>query len=534
MSAEQIDPILAPLDRSDEPGGIVGIAREGRVIYRRAFGLASVACSVANQPATRIRIGSATKPFTALALMLLVEEGRVGLDDDLRRHLPELHDYGVRLTPRHLLHHTSGLRCNLDLWSIGTGARARLPDGEPLRQLLRLRSLNFRPGERLIYSNGGYVLLAQLIERAAGMPFADFLDQRIFRPLGMTDTALRPRDEAQHPGDATLHVREPGGGFRRGEIRMPLGGEGGLVSNVDDLLRWLLQLATPTLGSAGSWREMRSGPCFADGSRGDYGLGLISRPYRGVTTVGHAGAVSGGASEMFTVPEHRLDVVVLANRADLGVKSLALRIVDAILAPLLAPPPRKPVAAACAGRTGLYHEAASGQLISIEVVDDAVHADFGGARAVLDSGGSDDELAFAGSLGDFRFHFRGDEAFDLIESGIVQRFRKLGDAPADTAGIAGRYCNAEMPAQVVVLRDETGWCLGIQTHHGRALYALTPLAPGLWSAQLADGSSAMRLLIEFEIAGAPAPRLLLSTMRTRRLAFARATDAASPLVGDWS
>ncbi|WP_051278044.1 serine hydrolase domain-containing protein [Solimonas flava] len=533
----RLDELFAPQNRGDAPGLTVAVARQGRMLYRRGFGLASIEHGVANRPATRMRIGSTTKQFTCLSVLLLAEEGRLDLDADVRAVLPEMPRFTAPLTARQLMQHSSGLRCHLDLWMLATGSKARLPDGEPYAQLLRLRELNFAPGERMIYCNGGYVVLAQLIERLSGLSLGAFFERRIFKPLRMLDTELLPRDGQLLPGCAGLHVRA-GDGYVRGQIPLPMSGDGGLVSTVDDLLIWLRHMDAPVIGSARSWAAMRAPTRFTGGTEGDYGLGLIRRPYRGVTLLGHAGAVIGGLAECVKVPEHGLDIALLANRSDVPTAELVKRIVDLVLGERLAPPPPRATVAGSAAFEGLYCHAYSGQLLGVVASGEHLAADFAGLKLPLWQRG--DDLVAAGSVGDVVFRRPAGAAdapgdLDVIECGIAQRFRRLGAAPdalsAGAAALAGRYRSAELPAEAEIFEVDGRWLLGVQARHGRTLYAMTPLDVDLWSIALADGSLPYRQLLTVARDGAQVSGLQLSSLRTRRLAFARVGADAAPCLG---
>ena len=215
---ETLDELFQPFARSDLPGLVVGVAQRGKTVYRRGLGLASVELGVANTPWTRMRIGSSSKHFTCLAALLLAEEGRLDLDVDVRRYLPELPELDGERTLRQMMTHSSGLRDYLDLSFIVGGLAVR-PKGLALPAQVRQSEANFPAGEKMLYCNGGYHLLSIAIARASGMPFEAFMKQRIFAPLGMTNTDCAPSDLEIQRGMATLHVPLPpalGGGYRRG------------------------------------------------------------------------------------------------------------------------------------------------------------------------------------------------------------------------------------------------------------------------------------------------------------------------------
>lgn len=195
-----VDALFAPFGRTDAPGCVVGIALGGRVVYRKAFGLASVQHGVANTPRTRMRIGSTSKHFTCLAALLLAEEGKLDLDAPASVALPDLTLPTLRGMPtlRQFMHHTSGWRCALDLAMLGNGM-ALMPTGWMPAAAARQQGVNFAPGTGQIYNNVGYHLLSMAIDRAAGMPLEAFLRERVFVPLGMDDTEGIPSDHTVTP-----------------------------------------------------------------------------------------------------------------------------------------------------------------------------------------------------------------------------------------------------------------------------------------------------------------------------------------------
>src|SRR5579862_9727210 len=289
-----LDDLFQPLLRSDLPGIVVGVAVKGEPVYRKGFGLASIEHGVANTPWTRMRIGSTSKHFACLAALLLVEEGKLDIDVDVRTYLPELPKVEPAPTLRQFMTHTSGLRDYLDVGFLASGMTIK-PKGVGLATQVRQGGVNYVAGEKMIYNNGGYHLLSLVIERVSGMPFEQFLKERIFDPLKMVDTRSVPSDFEIHRGTATLHVPQPDGSFRRGifpteEVR----GEGAIVSTIDDMLAWLAHLRGPhTVGSEASWAQMTTPARLSNGLTCKYALGLMVDQYRGVDVVHHGGTVIG-------------------------------------------------------------------------------------------------------------------------------------------------------------------------------------------------------------------------------------------------
>ncbi|MDR3511824.1 MAG: serine hydrolase [Caulobacteraceae bacterium] len=534
--ARRLEPIFAPYDTPGAPGVTVGV-RLGGETFRRGYGLQSLESGLVNRPDVRVRIGSTTKPFTCLALMLLAEAGAVDLDADVRRWLPELSAGIEPVTARRLMNHTAGVRCHMDLWSLTTGMSARWPDSEPFDLMTRLTSRNFRPGTRVVYSNGGYVLLSRLAERVSGTPFDHLLRERIFIPCGLHDTELLRRDGDLRPRMAGLHVPS-GDGWRRGCLSIPLEGEGGLISTVDDLLDWAGQLSAPRVGSPALWRAMSARtPLEAStpGAEGlsDYGLGLIMRRHRGLDTLGHAGAVLGARCELLTVPDHDLDLVILANRSDIGLRDLAHRVVDALLGPVIEPPPVRASAADVAPYEGVYVDASTGQFLSLSGEAGGAVVDFGSAKAPLTLG--ENGLAFAGALGDMAFRLPevdggAGAGLTVVECGVARAFQRLTPLAATSWPPAGRYGADDLPAEAVLDVAEDGARLTVQTPFGRVEYRVSPLSQGRWRIEEEkDGAGGWSLLELGQAHGRPV--LWLSTLRTWRLEFQAKADVGPASCG---
>jgi D-aminopeptidase len=330
------DQLLEPNRRSDQPGYVVGVAREGRTLYRRASGMASLEFAVANTPATRMRIASVTKQFTGLAVMLLVEDGKLDIDLPVRHYLPELGGPNGTPTLRQLLNHTGGVRDALEsvAFFLTEGLFPLIPAGLTHSWSSRFSDSNFGPGTAWSYSNYGYMLLSLVIEKVSALNLADFLRQRVFAPLGMSDSELLPSDMELGVNLASSHIRMPDGRFRRGIYPCEeLVGGGGIVSTVDDMLRWAAQLREPrTLGSDSSWAEILRPVDFGNGAQSTYGFGIKRQFHRGVEMLWHDGSTFGSRCALLSFPQHQLDIVVMANRSDGEVSAIALKIAEHLLA----------------------------------------------------------------------------------------------------------------------------------------------------------------------------------------------------------
>src|SRR6185437_5764751 len=284
IDEQAIDAIFSDLDQSHLPGAVVGVALKGRPVYRKGFGLASMELPVLLSPQTRLRIYSITKQFTCFAYLLLCEEGKAKLDDSVGRYLPELHPIARRATMRQLMSHTSGLRDVCDLRWFFSGIKSVVPAQELLACYRDVSDVNCAPGVSWSYNNGGYHLLSNVIEKIAEQPLEEVLRKRIFEPMGMGNTLLRRTDSDFVPNSATMHMLTADGRYERRYLPGELMGEGGIVSTVEDMLRW-----QALVRSTDTWTLMSTVQKLNDGSETGYGFGLFRHCYHGVDTIFHTG-----------------------------------------------------------------------------------------------------------------------------------------------------------------------------------------------------------------------------------------------------
>ena len=382
-SIRQVDSIFARFSTDRTPGCAVGVTREGDPLISRAYGMAELEHGVLNTPQTVFEAGSVSKQLTAAAVVLLAQEGRLSLDDDIRKYIPELPDYGTPITIRHLLNHTSGLRDWGSVAAIGgwpRGSRVHTHD-HMLDIASRQRSLNYAPGEHYSYTNTGYNLQAILVERVTGMPFAEFSRTRIFEPLGMTNTQWRDDYTRVVKGRATAYEPAPGGGYR---LDMPfenVHGNGGLLTTVGDLLRWTAALESGKLGGPGFITEMHRRGILNSGREIEYASGLFVTRHRNVPEISHSGATAGYRAFLARYPEEDLAIAVLCNAANASAPGLAHQVVDLLLGDAQRnapePKPARLAPALLSGRAGLYRDTRTGQPLRLVANDSALRVQGG-------------------------------------------------------------------------------------------------------------------------------------------------------------
>jgi CubicO group peptidase (beta-lactamase class C family) len=346
--APQVDAIFAKWTAST-PGCAVGVSAGRRPILFKAYGMADLEHDVRNTPDTIFEAGSVAKQFTAMAVQLLAGDGKLSLDDEVRKYIPELPDYGKPLTIRHMLSHTSGLRDWGSVAGIAGWPRTsrEYTHAHVLDIVSRQKSLNFDPGTRWSYSNTGFNLAAIIVSRVSGMSFAEFSKQRIFTPLGMTRTSWRD-DHTRIVKGRAIAYSEANGEYK---IEMPfenVHGNGGLLTTVRDLLTWNNNLNSPKVGNAKLIAEMTTVGKFNDGKPLEYGLGFFVNDYRGVKNIYHSGSTAGYRAHLNRFPGAMISVAVLCNGTNGDATRAANRVSDLFLGPKLKPvtsvPPATPAA----------------------------------------------------------------------------------------------------------------------------------------------------------------------------------------------
>lgn len=313
----RVDALFAKYTRPGSPGAVVAVTRAGHLELCKGYGLASIEHNVPITEKTRFRIASVSKQFTVTAALMLAHEGKLRLLDPPHKYIKELAPLPVSLDQ--MMRNSSGLPDFLELLRLGghgLGQPARPSD--LMAACMRNRHLNFAPGSRFLYSNTNFLLLGAIIERVSKMKLGDFLAERIFKPLGMSHTALEPEIDTIIPDLATGYLGDAETGFRRASHAYPQGGEGGLTSSVEDLLIWSRHFDKPSLEPNDLPAQLVAPHPLADGHANHYRRGVAVGPLRGLQTVGHGGLWPGYRTEFLRVPGVELTVVVIANLATIN------------------------------------------------------------------------------------------------------------------------------------------------------------------------------------------------------------------------
>ncbi|WP_026947528.1 serine hydrolase domain-containing protein [Algoriphagus marincola] len=322
-----LDSIFQEWNQSGMPGGTVGVMQDGRIIYSKAFGLASLDFEVPNTPSTLYNIASVSKQFTAIAILRMAEKGLLSLDDDIRKYLPELPDFGQKINFRHLIHHTSGLRSVHDMLGLAGWRGDDVRTNEDVFRFLTLQTdLNYPVGERYGYCNSGYVLMALVVERLIGRSFAEWMKSEVFEPLGMNHTYVEDNYTRVVPGNASSYYHSQENVFERAMDYWNYTGAGNIHSTTEDLLLWAKNLYDPKPGWENTFEQMKELGRYSNGQLGNYAFGLFVDKYRGQKRIHHSGSIGGFRAQIATFPDLNLSISILSNfsSSNLGQKLIGV------------------------------------------------------------------------------------------------------------------------------------------------------------------------------------------------------------------
>ncbi len=336
--SQAIDAMFARWNRDDSPGAAVLVVHEGKVVHRQGYGMADLQHGVKITPSTVFDIASVSKQFCGLAVAMLIEQKKLGIDDDVRKHVPSVPDFdGRKITIRHLVHHTSGIR---DWPGALRVAGWRFDDVISFEQILNMlrhqRHLNFDPGSRHLYSNTGYNLLAHVVEKHSGVSFATWTKGHLFDPLGMRDTHFHDDHTRVVPNRAVAYQKSKTRWNNIGN-QLTAVGSSSLFTTIDDLAKWILNFETKKIGGKAAIARMHTKGVLNDGREITYCYGVTRNSFRGIDSVQHTGSWAGFHTILARFPGERFAVVVLANTATVHPRHMAFRIAELYLADALQP-----------------------------------------------------------------------------------------------------------------------------------------------------------------------------------------------------
>jgi CubicO group peptidase (beta-lactamase class C family) len=338
-----VDEVFTDLTKAGSPGCALGVYRNGQIIYSKGYGLANLEENVAITPQSVFDIGSTSKQFSAASILLLEKQGKLSVNDDVRKYIPELPDYGQKITILHLLNHTSGLRDYLTLMELaGIDIDSVTTDEDALQIIFRQKALNFAPGSDWLYSNTGFFLLSVIVKRASGKTLREFAAENIFVPLHMTHTQYRDDHKSLIPNRAMAYdTKEKGGGYNLDVSYFEQTGDGAVHTTVEDLQKWDENFYSGQIGGKEFLAEIQEHGKLNSGKVLEYAKGLRIADYRGLRTVSHGGAWGGYRAELLRFPEQHFSVACLCNLGSASPSNRAHRVADIYLASLMKPKEEK-------------------------------------------------------------------------------------------------------------------------------------------------------------------------------------------------
>lgn len=336
-SYPEVDALFTERIAKDEPGCALAIIRDGEITYQKGYGMANLDYEIPLSPSSVFRIASVSKQVTAACIHLLAQEGKLSLDDDIRKYFPDLPDYGYTITIRHMIHHTSGLRDYVNLFYLaGFSDDDHYSDEELLQMIFRQKALNFPPGEEFLYCNSGYFLLGQIVGQVSGQNLRAFAEENIFQPLGMTHTHYHNNHKEVVP-DRAMGYSPTKEGYEVAVTTLDMIGDGGIFTTVGDYSKWGENYDHHKVGGEKLYKAMVTRGILNNGDTLTYASGIDVDRYRGLLTFSHGGSWVGYRTYFLHFPEEKLSIIIFANLSSLWPGGLAWEVADIVLVDKLAP-----------------------------------------------------------------------------------------------------------------------------------------------------------------------------------------------------
>ena len=372
--SERIDPLFAEWNIDGSPGAIVAVISKGKIVHQRGYGVANVEDDVPFSSDTVLRLGSTSKHFCATCILILQERGKLDLGDDIRQYVPELPAYEATITLHHLLTMTSGLWDGINaLLFCGLDTSTIVTRQEMLGLIQCQQTLMYQPGDDCQYSNSNYALLSLVVERVSGKTLGDFMQDEIFGPLGMCDSALVPFDTCITRNKARGYVPAADGALSAGMMHTELSGDGGIDSTIADMTRWFLSYRDDQNFGPDYRLRLEAESRLNDGRLIDYRLGINVTNYRGLQKVHHAGGMPGYLCDFVFYPDSDLGIILFTNMFDPKMLDLPDRVADIVLENDLARPLQSTFVskqdASAKWLRGVFASEASGQIAEFLVED---------------------------------------------------------------------------------------------------------------------------------------------------------------------
>ena len=461
-TTDKVDRVFAEWNTTSSPGCALAVIKDGHIIYEHGYGMANMELGVAISPQSVFDIGSVSKQITAMAILLLAQEHKLSLDDDVRKYLPEIPDYGSKITLRHMLHHTSGLRNYDDLFDLEGIPEADLTtERDAMELIVRQKGVNFKPGDEFLYSDTNYFLMSQIVKRVTGQTLRQFAQDRIFGPLGMTSTHFHDDHTMIVPNRATGYAPREEGGFGIDMSNFEQLGDGSVMTTVEDLAKWDRNFDHPIVGGEDAIHQLTTAGVLNNGQPIPYAMGLFLDHYRGLNWIHHSGEWVGYRAALSRFPDQHFSTLVECNCVgSMSPMAMAQRVADIYLADDIARVEKSQTAltqsnvpaAALKQYAGAYWSEKNGALKKFVLRDDRLQMLSTGMTYDLVPLGEGQFEAVEPDLEHkdrYNFHAGSGGALQLeaIEGGASVRYDAVKGASPDAAHLAdftGSYVNDEL------------------------------------------------------------------------------------------
>jgi len=474
--AGKVDQMMAPFTGPGTPGAVVGVVDHGELVFARGYGMANLEHGIPFTTEMASNIGSVTKHFTAMGIFLLEQDGKLSLADDVRKHIPELPDFGALVTVKNLLNHTGGYREIYNFLPMtGRQGEDAIRREEAIRIVQRQPELQAAPNTEFNYNNTGYILLATIIERVSGKSFPEYMRERVFQPLGMTRTRVKYTQGEIIPMSAQGYVMDSTGVYMNARDLAASAGAGGIYTTVGDMHRWFLNWRDGTVGGPEAIRAITTSAVLANGDTTGYGLGMGVAKLGGRTLFTHTGGDVAHRTYFGYLPELEAGVFLSSNNASFST-ALGAGVIRAFFQDRLEPEDsvgEEPEAAGAEGDSmppermeaipGSWVMGAGGTSLPVEVtlVDGILYAFPQGQRRFPLLITSDSTARYEGVDAEVIFHFESDGTVNRathVQGGRIPMLRVKQEemAPEEMAALEGRYFCEELELFVRVSLGEGG------------------------------------------------------------------------------
>jgi CubicO group peptidase (beta-lactamase class C family) len=492
---KRIDQIMSLWDTKDSPGASIAVVQNDQIVFSKGYGLANLEYDIPIETNSIFHIASISKQVTAFAILLLEEEGKLSMDDDVRSYLPEVPDFGTPITLRHLANHTSGLR---DQWNLLVMAGWRMDDVITTEQVMKLvakqKDLNFQPGEEFLYCNTGFTLLAEIVKRVSGMSFAEFTQQRIFSPLKMENTLFYD-DHQKLVKNRVYSYYKDGNNYQKSKLSYAIPGATSLFTTPEDLAKWAMNFENPKVGTQESLRKMEIKGVLNNGDSTNYGLGQSIDEYNGLYKVGHGGSDAGFRSQISRFPNEKFTVIVFGNTSSFSSSRIANQITDLYLSKKYVAKKKvqlpkqtakvkvaKDLLASYAGEYDLQ----PGVVMSITTADGKLFGELSGQEKFKLIPESNSKFQIEGSKAKLSFHSENNHGSDEInlikffQNGSTTRMQKHIDFEPDFVDLEqfiGSFYSEELSTEYIFKNESN---VLFMTHPRLSKIALIPQRPDVF------------------------------------------------------